>query len=141
MIHFELVTLEGTKFSDDVYDIVLPTPQGYIGIFPHHIPLISLASPGIISVRRNQHDRDDQREYFATNGGAIEILDNVVRVLVDEADHDTEISEQGAKDAFERAKKMKDEAEDQLSLDRAQAMIDRQAVRLKVADLKRKRKR
>src|SRR3990167_3430052 len=92
-IQFELVTLDGTKFSEAVFEIVLPTPQGYIGILPHHIPVVSLASPGVISVRRNAGDRDDQLDFFATNGGAIEILDNKVRVLVDEADHEQEINE------------------------------------------------
>lgn len=141
MIHFELVTLDGTKFSEEVYDIILPTPQGYIGIFPHHIPLVSLASPGIISVRRNQRDRDDQREYFATNGGAIEILDNVVRVLVDEADHEDEINEKEAQQAFEKAQALRATAKDRLSLEQAQSSVDREATRLKVADLRRRRRR
>lgn len=141
LIHFELVTLDGTKFGEDVYEVILPTPLGYIGVLPHHIPLVTIASHGIISVRRKQGDRDDQMEYFATNGGAIEILDNVVRVLVDEADHEAEINEQEALKSFERAEKLRAEAKDQVSLNEAQSLIDRQQVRLQVAQLRRRKRR
>jgi len=140
-IHFALVTLDGTKFAEDVYEIVLPTPDGYIGILPHHIPLVSLASTGMISVRRNAGDRDDQMELFATNGGAIEILDNVVRVLVDEADHEADINEQEAQKAMDHAKALQASATDQVSIEKAQEDIDRQAVRLQVAGLRRRKRR
>ncbi len=141
IIRFELVTLDGTKFAEDVYEVILPTPEGYIGILPHHIPLVSLASPGVISVRRKQGDRDDEMDYFATNGGAIEILDNIVRVLVDEADHEAEINEQDAQKAFERAQQLRAEASDQVTLEKAQELIDRQQVRLQVAGLRRRKRR
>jgi F-type H+-transporting ATPase subunit epsilon len=140
MIQFSLVTLDGTKFGEDVYEVILPTPQGYMGVLPHHIPLVSIASPGIISVRRKPTDRDDQMEHFATNGGAIEVLDNVVRVLVDEADHEAEINEQEITKAIERAQRLKGEAKDQVSLNEAQTLIDRQAVRLQVAQLRRRKR-
>lgn len=140
MIRFELVTLEGTKFSEDVYEVVLPTPQGYIGVFPFHIPIVSIACPGVISVRHKQTDRDDQMEYFATNGGVIEVEGNNVKVLADEADHEAEINEQEAQKAFEQAQKLRAEAKDQVELNQAQNLIDRHAVRLKVAELKRHRK-
>jgi F-type H+-transporting ATPase subunit epsilon len=139
MIRFELVTLDGTKFGEDVYELILPTPLGYIGVFEHHMPLVSLASPGVIKIRRKAGDPDSRMEYFATNGGAIEILDNVVRVLVDSADHEDEINEAEAQRAFERAQQMKAEAQDQVSLEKAQGLVDRHAVRIKVADLKRRR--
>jgi F-type H+-transporting ATPase subunit epsilon len=141
MIRFELVTLDGTKFSEEVYEIVLPTPQGYIGVFTNHMPLVSIASPGVISVRRKESDRDEAMEHFATNGGVIEVGDNTVRVLVDEADSDTEINEAEAQKAYEQAQKLRSEAKSQVELDKAQTMIDRSAVRLHVANLKRRRHR
>lgn len=141
MIKFELVTLDGTKFGEEVYEVQLPTPGGMIGIFPHHIPLVSIASPGVIAVRRKQDDPDIKLEYFATNGGVIEILDNIVRVLVDEADREDEINEQEALKAFERAQKMQAEAGDQVSLEHAQSLIDRSQSRLRVAELRRRKRR
>lgn len=141
MITFELVTLTGTKYSHEVYEVRLPTPDGEIGVFPNHMPLVTIATPGIILVRPKSNTPDDLMEVFATNGGVIEISDNKVRVLVDEADNAEDINEKEAQEAYERAKKLKQEAKDQLSLDEAQKLMDRTAVRLKVAELKKHRKK
>lgn len=138
---FELVTLNGTKFGDEVYEVVLPTPLGYIGVFPEHMPLVSIATPGVISIRHKATDRDEHMEHFATNGGVIEIGENSIRVLTDEADHADEISEQEAQKAYERAKELLKDAKNQVDLDKAQSLIDRQAVRLQVAGLKRRHPR
>jgi F-type H+-transporting ATPase subunit epsilon len=141
MIRFELVTLSGTKFSQDAYEVVLPTADGYIAVFPNHMPLISLAGSGVISVRRKSGDDDSKLEHFATNGGVIEVNDNVVRVLVDEADHADEINEQEAKKAYEEAIELARKAQDTISLEHAQTLVDRQATRLRVADLRRQKRR
>lgn len=140
MIKFELVSLDGVKFSEDVYEIIVPTMAGEIGVLPKHMPLISVAKRGVISVRRNQGDRDEIMEHFAISGGAIEVSGDSLRVLVDEADASDEISEEEAKVAMERAQKLKAEAKDQVSLEQAQSLIDRSAVRLQVAGMKRRRR-
>lgn len=139
MLHFQIVTLSGVKFDEEVYEIQLPTPDGQIGVFPHHMPLVSLAVPGIITVRRNERDGLNKLEYFATDGGVIEILDDTVRILADEAIHADEIHEETAKQALVAAEEAYKNAKDKVSLDKAQAMIDRQAVRLDVAKYKRRR--
>lgn len=138
MINFQLVSLDGVKFDEDVYEVLLPTMSGIIGVLPKHMPLISVAQSGVIMVRRNANDRDDAREVFAISGGAIEVSGDTLRVLVDEADNSEEISEQEAQAALERAKKLKAEAKDQVSLEQAQSLIDRSAVRLQVAGMKRR---
>lgn len=140
MLHFQLVALSGKKFDDDVYEVVLPTLDGEIGVLQNHMPLVSVATTGAIAVRRNAKDSDAQREFFATNGGVIEVSDNVLRVLVDEADHADEINVAEVQKALERAHKMKAEAGDSVSLDHAQSMVDRQSTRLHVAGLKRRSK-
>lgn len=141
MITFQLVALNGEKFNEDVYEILLPTMDGIIGVLSHHMPLVSVATNGVISVRKNSNDRDDMMEHFAISGGVVEVENNVLRVLVDEADAADEISEDEAKKAFELAKKMKAEAKDQVSLENAQNLIDRHSVRIQVAGLKRRNRR
>ncbi len=137
MIHFELVTLDGTKFGQEVSEVVLPTPNGYIGIFEHHMPLVSLASPGVITIRHKASDPDNKLTHYATNGGVIEVLDNQVRVLVDEADHEDEINEQEVQKAIDEARRVKAQAKNQVSIEQAQSLIDRHEVRLHVAGLRR----
>lgn len=141
MIHFQLVSLSGTKFDDDVYEVVLPTLDGEIGVLQDHMPLVSVATYGAIAVRRNAKDTDREREFFATNGGVIEVSGNKLRVLVDEADHAADIDQAEAEAAHERALQMKAEAKDEVSLEHAQQLVDRQAVRLQVANLKRRHQR
>lgn len=140
MFHFKLVSLSGTQFDDEVAEVILPTLEGQIGVEAHHMPLVSVLTNGVIAVRRVAKDRDDAREYFATNGGVVEVSNNVLSVLADEADHADDINEADAKAAYDRAQAMKAEAKDQISLEHAQALVDRQAVRLQVASLKRHRK-
>lgn len=141
MLTFQLVTLSGLKFDQTVYEVLLPTPLGEIGVFEHHSSIISIANPGIIKVRKKAGDPDQLMEYFATNGGVIEISDNFVRVLVDEADKADEINEKEARLALERAKALRSQAKDQVSLAEAQALIDRHITRLKLAELKKHSKR
>lgn len=136
----ELITLLGQKMNEDVYEVILPTADGQIAVFPGHTPLVTLAVPGVISVRRSRTDADSALEHFATNGGVVEIDNRHVRVLVDEADAAEEILAEEAQAALARAEEMKRVAKDKVELDKAQAMIDRQAVRLKVADLRRHRR-
>lgn len=138
MIHFQLVALTGTKFDGDAYEVVLPTLDGEIGVLQDHMPLVSVATTGAIAVRKEPRDADRDREYFAISGGVIEVSNNTLRVLVDEADHADDINEAEAEAAMERAKQLKSEAKDELSLEHAQQLVDRHAVRIQVAGLKRR---
>jgi len=141
VFHFQLVSISGKKFDEDVYEVILPTLDGQIGVLQDHMPLISVASSGVIMVRKNAKDPDHAREFFATSGGAVEISHNTLRVLVDEADRADEINEAEAQKALDRAQNMVAEAKDQVSLEHAHQLIDRYEVRLHVAGLKRRHTR
>jgi F0F1-type ATP synthase epsilon subunit len=65
VIRFQLVSLSGKKFDEEVYEVVLPTLDGEIGVLQDHMPLISVAKTGAVAVRRTERDTDAQREYFA----------------------------------------------------------------------------
>lgn len=137
----ELVTLLGTKLDTDVYEVILPTLDGEIAVFPGHEPLVGVATPGAIAVRHKQGDDDKHLEYFAISGGVIQITPTTVRVLVDEADKGDDISETEAKAALDKALALKNNAKDAVELEKASAMVDRHAVRLKVAGLRRRGRR
>lgn len=140
-MNFQLVTLLGVKVDKDVYEVILPTKDGEIAVFPGHEPLVSIATPGAIAVRHAKGDADDKLDYFAISGGVIEVSPESLRVLVDEADSGEDIVEAESKAALERALKMQSEAKDQVELEKASALVDRHAVRLKVADLRRRHRR
>lgn len=136
----QLVTLAGTKVDQEVYEVIIPTVDGEIAVFPDHEPLVTVAKAGVITVRYGKEHSLHELEYFAISGGIVEITGESVRVLVDEAEHGDEIIEAETEAALERAVQMRDEASDQVELEKASQLIDRHAVRLKVADLHRRRR-
>lgn len=137
----QLVTLTGTKIDQEVYEVILPTSAGEIAVFPSHEPLVSMAVPGVISVRTRKTDKNDEMELFAISGGVIEVTPELVRVLVDEADHGDDIIEAESQAALDRALQMRDSAQDAVELEKAHQLVDRHAVRLKVAGLRRRHRR
>ena len=140
-MHLQLITLQGIRADQEMYELIAPTATGEIAIFPGHEPLVSLAVPGALADRHKKGDRDDALEYFAISGGVIEVTPDAIRVLVDEADHGDDIIEAESRAALERATKLRDQAKDQIEIDQAKALIDRHEVRLRVADLHRRRRR
>jgi F-type H+-transporting ATPase subunit epsilon len=141
-MNFELVTLDGVKSKAQIYSVILPTGAGQITVLPGHEPLLSQIVPGVITVRRNKTDADHHLEHFATYGGVVEISPaNGVRVLVDEAAAGEEVNAAEAQKAHDAALRLRKDAKNQVELDHAQALVDRHAVRLQVADLKRRHNR
>ncbi|MDR0956018.1 MAG: ATP synthase F1 subunit epsilon [Candidatus Nomurabacteria bacterium] len=136
-LHLSLITLLGEKLAADVYEVILPTRAGEIAVLPGHEPLITLAAPGVLSVRRKKTDPDSALEFFATSGGIIEIDQTRVRVLVDEADHGDDIIEAESQKALERALQLRERAGSQVELDEANRLVNRHQIRLKVAGLRR----
>lgn len=139
-MNLQLITLQGVKIDEPVYEVILPTSSGEIAVFPSHEPLVTVARAGVIQVRREPEHSNERMELFAISGGVIEINQTSVRVLVDEADHGEDILESETKAALERAIAMRDNATSQVELERAHQLVDRHMVRLKVADLQRHRR-
>jgi len=140
-MHLQLITLHGVRVDQDIYELIAPTAAGEIAIFPGHEPVVTLAVPGALAVRHEKNTPDQELEYFAISGGILEISQKAIRVLVDEADHGDNIIEAESQAALDRALKLRDEAKDQVELEKASQLIDRHQVRLQVADLQRRRRR
>lgn len=140
-MNLQLITLAGIKIDEPVYEVILPTTSGEIAVFPGHEPLVTVAKPGVIRVRLEKQHSDDRMELFAISGGVIEVNSQRVRVLVDEADHGDDIVEAESREALERALKLRDSATDQVELEKAHQLVDRHVVRLKVAELKRHKRK
>lgn len=139
-MHLQLITLTGVSLDEDVYELMAPTTAGDIAVFPGHEPLVTMAAPGALAVRMNKADKDDKLHYFAVSGGIIEITPDRIRVLVDEADAGEDITEAESKAALDRALKLRDDAKSQVDIEKAAQLITQQRVRLRVAELQRRRR-
>lgn len=135
-MQFELLTLTGAKYSGEVTEVALATTEGSLAILPHHEPFTAIVVPGPVLVRAAAQPE----ELFAIFGGIIEVSDNRVRLLADEAEHADDLVEAEIEEALARAKAEKEGVKDKHELHRAQQLIDRHAVRLEVSRIRRRRR-
>lgn len=137
-LQLKLVTLLGEKLSEPVYELILPSKSGRITVLPGHEPLVTLLNPGAMAVRRHKDDPDLKIEFLAVSGGIAKITQDEVVILADEAESDREIAEKEAKIAYDRAVKAAESVTDQIELEEAKRLVQHQAARLRVAELRRR---
>ncbi len=140
-LSFEIVTPHGQTFQSEVAQVQLPTPDGEVGILPHHIPLISVVSPGVISIKHHEGKTQGEFEHLATAGGFVEIDGRRVRLLADTAERAEDIDELKAKEALEEARQLLKNARTKVSLAEALSVIEQNMARLKVSELRRRHKK
>ena len=140
-MNFQLVSLDGTKYDDEAYEVIVPTLGGTIAIFEDHMPLISAAHPGVLSVRKKAGDPDSELENFAINGGALHVDGKGVHFIADDITTSEELSEQEAAAALKRAEELVSSASSQTALEEAQHMLRHSSAKLQVARLKKRHHR
>ena len=126
-LRLEVVTPEGTVYSDDVERVTLPGVSGQFGVYPQHVPLITQMVPGEMIVRKNGRD-----EYVATGGGLIEVTADRVAVLTDVAVSADRIDEAKAEEARQRAEARLREKLSAEELAAVNASLTRSLVQLRV---------
>ncbi len=94
----EIVTPEGTAFSEDVELVTIPAADGQIGVLPHHLDLVTRMVPGEMLVRRGGRD-----DFIATGAGLVEITGTRVSIATDMAVAAASIDEAKAEEARQRA--------------------------------------
>ena len=112
----EIVTPERIVYTNEVEMVVAPTIDGEVGILPLHAPLVSVLKPGEVRVKWN--DQKDV-EWFAVSGGYVQVHEDKVIILADQAVPVSQIEVERARQALERARERLSEvrAEDQAEVD------------------------
>ncbi len=135
LLHVTIVTAQQTIFDGDAEEVNAPGSEGRLGILPRHAPLLTTLALGELRVR--QHGVD---EGIFVAGGFLEVNNNVVTVLADDAERGSEIDEAQAQAARERAQALL--ARGGLASEveaAASAELERAIGRLRVAELQRAR--
>ena len=79
--HLELATPERLLVNEDCRSAEIPAENGYIGVLPDHAPLFAQLGVGALG-----YVTESGRNFVvAVRGGFIEVRDNHVRLLADEA--------------------------------------------------------
>jgi len=94
----EIVTPEGKSYSDDVDMVTLPGVEGEMGIFPHHVPLVTQITSGEIIIRKSGRDA-----FLAVGEGFVQITGERVAIMTDMAIKAENIDEAKAEEAKRRA--------------------------------------
>jgi F-type H+-transporting ATPase subunit epsilon len=130
--------------------VTLQTTEGEITVLPHHIPLVSVLTPGELRIRKGSEETP-----MAIAGGFVEVLPSAsgqwtvdsgrlatrVAVLADDALRVEEMDVAAIEAAQERARKALEEkrAADDTSFADAAAALQKELARLRVARKYRKR--
>ncbi|MBI4657033.1 MAG: ATP synthase F1 subunit epsilon [Elusimicrobia bacterium] len=114
---------------------VLPAYEGEMGILPGHISFVVQLKEGILRYREGSAE-----EYFSVHGGFAEIHGGRISVFAETGELAKEIDEERARQSYQKAKDALSMRGEDIDLDSAQAALRRAAVRLKIAELKKRRK-
>ena len=122
----EVATPERLLADEQVTSAEVPGLNGYLGILAGHAPLMSALGPGVLS-----YEGGGGAHVYAIGGGFLEISENHVRVLADDAEAAQDIQVDKARQQLEQANRdlqqAKDTAESERALraaQHAQARID-----------------
>ncbi len=101
----QVVTPEKILYTNEVEMVIAPTLEGEIGILPMHAPIVAILQPGELRVL---HNGGRDAEWFAVSGGYLQVHQDKVIVLANDAVHASRID-------VARAKRAKELAEEQLA--------------------------
>jgi len=79
-LKLEIATPEGTVYSEDVELVTLPAVEGQMGVYPHHIRLMTKLVPGEMIVHKEGRD-----DFLAVGEGLVEVTGTRVAIVTDMA--------------------------------------------------------
>ena len=97
-LKLDIVTPEAVVYSEHVQMVTLPGLDGQLGIFPHHVPLLTQVVPGEVIARKGGRDT-----FLAIGEGLAEIRGDRVAIVTDMAVAADNIDEAKAEEARQRA--------------------------------------
>ncbi|HWE26134.1 MAG TPA: ATP synthase F1 subunit epsilon [Myxococcales bacterium] len=130
-LKLEIVTPEGTAYSEDVEMVTLTGVEGEMGILPEHERLMTQLVPGEVTVRKDGRD-----QFLAVGEGLVEITRESVSILTDMVVSAESIDEAKAEEARQRA-----EARLREKLSAAEVAATNAALARSLAQLRVKRRR
>lgn len=126
----EIVTPNKIAFKAEVRSVTVPGTEGSFQVLKSHAPLMSTFEIGEVKVDL----QNDERKYYATGGGTVEVLDNHVLVLADSLEEVVNIDIERARKAKERAENRLAHKTDTTDVERAEQALMRAINRLRLVE-------
>jgi F-type H+-transporting ATPase subunit epsilon len=114
----DIVSAETSIFEGVAEFVALPGESGELGIYPHHIPLITRIKPGAVRVKVVGKAEE---EFIFVAGGILEVQPNRVTVLADTAIRGGDLDEAKAADAKQKAQEAMANAKSDIDFAKAQS--------------------
>lgn len=89
-INVQFVRPDRLLYEGPVASLVLVTPQGELGVWPLHDPLICALGDGVIRLHRREEDGGGTVRVI-NSGGYAEVSDDTVIILADHARRDDDV--------------------------------------------------
>lgn len=124
---FEIVVMcpDRTFFEGEADMVEMNTTEGYIGVYPGHIPLATILAPGIMVIHNDQEEKR-----AAIHSGFAQIQQNKIMVLAEVAEWPDEINIDRANEAKIRAERRLSGSESDIDVKRAEAALKRSLTRI-----------
>ncbi len=125
-IPFYLVTPEKIVFQQDVESATMPTVDGEITVLPHHIPLITALTHGVIQLKTAE-----ETHYVSVSHGVVKVDSMGITVLSASAERADEMVMEQVEKALADAKKLaelKKESDEEYT--QAMAIVAKESARL-----------
>jgi F-type H+-transporting ATPase subunit epsilon len=131
----KIITPERIVLEQAVEEVTATAIDGEFSVLPRHEPLVSALAIDVLRYKADGH------EYFASIiGGMLEVSNNVVTVLSDSAELDTEIDAARAHQARDRAQAEQTQRTDKLDVQLREMALSRAMTRLKAVEHARRRR-
>ncbi|MEX2180855.1 MAG: ATP synthase F1 subunit epsilon [Gemmatimonadaceae bacterium] len=75
-----VISPEATLFEGEAPSVVAPAFDGEVGILPMHAPMVTTLGSGVLRIGIG-----DGADRFQVEGGFLQVVDNVVRVVTEKA--------------------------------------------------------
>ncbi|HEY2771900.1 MAG TPA: ATP synthase F1 subunit epsilon [Solirubrobacteraceae bacterium] len=104
----EVLTPDGEVFNDEVEMVSTRTASGSIGVLAHHQPLLAMLDPAELRLYKTESEVVS----FAQSEGYMQVAENRVLILVEEAHQHDELDVGQLRDRLQQAEKELESSDD-----------------------------
>ncbi|HJI32420.1 MAG TPA: ATP synthase F1 subunit epsilon [Lachnospiraceae bacterium] len=116
-----------TFFEGEADMVEMNTTEGYIGVYPGHIPIATVLVPGILVIHN-----DGETKRAALHSGFARISPDNIMILAEVAEWPDEIDLNRAEEARVRAERRLSGTESGIDIKRAEAALKRSLTRISI---------
>ena len=127
-LHLKVITPDSVKLDEEVDMVIMRCTTGDMGILPQRGPVSAILDMGVLRIKNGDAERR-----MAVSGGVVQVLDDEVLLLCNDAEWPEDIDHDAAHAKREKAEKRIAETEDNVTVAREQVALRRALVQIEVS--------